>query len=211
MEPYTMMREALRRVAPDATVLAEFHGQRHPKPGIVCLEFGYCHANQGLNEWFLRYESRFVGTYDWMPEHWPTAVEELATVVRADDFMSSSDCVVCGGPGWFCAMMRAIEAKPMLLYFAWPLVPMVPEGMKSMLLWQMQAMARSSDPPTVIIAANWLLAGQFALQLHVTVPVLRPHGLYVNQTYAPVPGPRGVARVLVSRLGGWTHQSGVAL
>merc|ERR1712232_374547 len=122
-----------------------------------------------------------------------------------------ADMVVCGGPAWFCSMLRSARPAPMLLYFAWALVPMVPGNLKQQFLWQIQALGHTVSPPTVFIAANWILAAQFALQVRVAVPVLRPHGLYMNQTYSPVAAPNGFARIMVSRLGQWTGQSGPAL
>lgn len=210
MEPFSMLREALR-VGVRVEIEAQFHGQRHPAPNIVCLEFGYCNDYKALEDWFRRYESRFVGEYDWMAERWPIALSELADVIRGDAFMVQADFVICGGPAWFCAMLRGVRPGPMLLYFAWPAVPMVPDKLKPQVLWQMQALAQTVSPSTVFVAANWILAAQFALQFRIFVPVQRPHGLYVNQTYSPVAAPNGSPRILVSRLGQWTRQGGVAL
>lgn len=108
-------------------------------------------------------------------------------------------------------MFRGIRPVPMLLYFAWPIAPMVPERMKPQLLWQIQALGQTTDPPTVLIVANWVLAAQFALQVRLHVPVQRPHGLYVNQSYSPILAPNGHSLVLVSRMGQWARQSGIAL
>ncbi|CAE8650986.1 unnamed protein product, partial [Polarella glacialis] len=41
MEPFSMLREALK-VGFKLEVEASFVGQRHPSPGLVCKEFGYC-------------------------------------------------------------------------------------------------------------------------------------------------------------------------
>lgn len=201
----------LSRALGQTKIVAQFHGQRHPAPNAVCLEFGYCNENTALMDWFRRYESRWIGVYEWMMDKWSEAVSQLADVIRSDPFLADPDCVVCGGPGWFCAMMRSIQSKPMLLYFAWPIVPMIPGSLKPHVLATLQAMGRTVDPPTIFVAANWVLAAQFALQVQMAVPVLRPHGLYVNQTYAPLPAPNGLARVVFSRLGQWTVQAGPAL
>lgn len=212
MEPYTMLRRALAIASPGTGVDVQFHGQRHPAQGIVCLEFGYCNTYKGLEDWFRRYETRWLGEYDWMSDRWLEVLEALAGVVEKDPFLTGADCVVCGGPAWFCVMLRTVRPTlPMLLYFAWPLAPMVPGTVKPHLLAHLQVLSRTFDPPTVFIAANWLLAAQFALQIHIVVPVHRPHGLYANQTYAPVVAPNGLARILFSRLGQWTLQSGPAL
>lgn len=99
----------------------------------------------------------------------------------------------------------------MLLYFAWAAVPMVPAELKPHLLAQLQALGQTVSPPTVLVVANYVLAAQFALQARLNVPVVRPHGLYVNSTYAPVAGPDGRHRVFVTRIGHWARESGVAL
>merc|ERR1719265_1639083 len=88
---------------------------------------------------------------------------------------------------------------------------MVPADLKPWILLQLQALGTTLSPPTVFVAANWILAAQFALQAHLAVPVLRPHGLYMNQTYSPVSAPSGHRRVMVSRLGQWTRTGGPAL
>merc|ERR1712130_804771 len=75
----------------------------------------------------------------------------------------------------------------------------------------MQALGQTRDPPCVIVTANWVLAAQFALQLRIPVPVQRPHGLYVNQTWSPVPTSKGHQRVMMTRVGQWARQSGIAL
>eukprot|EP00929_Paragymnodinium_shiwhaense_P097909 TRINITY_DN59483_c1_g4_i1.p1 TRINITY_DN59483_c1_g4~~TRINITY_DN59483_c1_g4_i1.p1 ORF type:complete len:407 (-),score=22.48 TRINITY_DN59483_c1_g4_i1:61-1212(-) len=68
MEPFTMLQEALK-VGASIRLNGYFSGQRHPKPGLVCKEFGYCDRNEDLEEWFRRYESRWLGEYsaalDW--------------------------------------------------------------------------------------------------------------------------------------------------
>merc|ERR1719384_238852 len=210
MEPFSMVREALR-VGTGLRVVASFHGQRHPKPGLACLEFGYCDENKALEDWFRRYESRWLGVYDWMPDGWDEALEKLATVVGTSNFAAKADVVVCGGPGWFCVMLRTLWAVPMLLYFAWPITPLVPPGFKTHIFSHIRALAQTSDPPALFVTANWVLAAQFALQVRMQVPVQRPHGVYVNQTYAPVPAPNGHPRVMVTRIGQWARLSGVAL
>lgn len=210
MEPFSMLREALR-VDPELQVDASFFGQRHPKPGLVCLEFGYCEQNKGVEEWFKRYEQRWLGEYDWMPDRWDEALQALADVVHTSDFRSKADVVVCGGPAWFCAMLRAFWSVPMLLYFAWPITPLIPAGFKNHVFTQIKFLGQSVHPAAVIVAANWVLAAQFAVQAQMHVPVLRPHGIYVNQTYAPIAAPNGNPRVMVTRLGQWARISGVAL
>merc|ERR1719424_2449687 len=88
---------------------------------------------------------------------------------------------------------------------------MVPATLKPHLLMQLQALGQTVFPPTVIVVANHVLAAQFALQARILPPVIRPHGLYVNTTYAPVPEPDGRKRVFVTRIGHWARESGVAL
>jgi len=210
MEPFSMLREALN-VGAGLQISASFHGQRHPKPGLVCKEFGYCDENKALEDWFRRYESRWLGHYDWMPDGWDEALDKLATVIGAGNFMSKAHFVVCGGPGWFCVMLRTLWSVPMLLYFAWPITPLIPPGFKTHIFSHIRALAQTSDPPALFVTANWVLAAQFALQVRMQVPVQRPHGIYVNQTYAPVAAPNGNQRVMVTRIGQWARVSGVAL
>jgi len=206
-----MLREALRVGVGGVQVEASFCGQRHPRPGLACQEFGYCDENLELEEWFRIFESRWLGEYDWMERRWDDALAKLAAIIRSSDFASLTDLVVCGGPAWFCAMLRSVWPVPMLLYFAWPIVPLVPASVKAHVLAQVQLLAQSVVPPTVMVAANWVLAAQFALQIRVQIPVQRPHGLYVNETYNPVPTLAGRPRVMVTRVGQWARTSGVAL
>lgn len=108
-------------------------------------------------------------------------------------------------------MLRAVKAIPMLLYFAWPLVPYIPASLRSQFLLQIQTLGQATSPPAILVAANWVLAVQFALQVRLAVPVQRVHGLYTNQTHSPVPGPGGRHRIMFSRLGVWSGQAGPAL
>merc|ERR1712125_206549 len=112
-----MLKEALK-VGAGLRVDGYFSGQRHPKPGLVCKEFGYCDRNQGLEDWFRKYESRWLGEYEWMATNWNEALEGLSAVVGADARMQDADLVICGGPAWFCTMLRAVQPMPMLMYFA---------------------------------------------------------------------------------------------
>lgn len=210
MEPFSMLRAALE-VGVAVDVQARFFGQRHPKPGLVCREFGYCDENPRLEAWFRRYESRWLGTYDWMPHLWDEALAELSGVVGSSGFVGASDVAICGGPAWLCVMLRSVWSVPMLLYFAWPIAPLIPAEFKTQLFTHVRALAQAADPPAVFVAANWVLAAQFALQLRVDVPVQRPHGIYVNHTYAPTRAPGGKHRILVTRLGVWAATSGLAL
>lgn len=107
-------------------------------------------------------------------------------------------------------MYRGVHPVPMFLYSAWPLVPMIPEKLRAHYLWQIQALGQTVSPPTVLVVSNWLLVAQFALQVRLNVPMVRVHGLYVNQTYAPVSAPNGFPRIVFSRLGQWTKQAGPA-
>lgn len=210
MEPFTMLQQAIT-VGLRLEIEAQFHGQRHPSPNAICVTFGYCNEGSALNKWFRRYESRWVGEFEWMEDQWPDALEELATALREDDFVANVDFVICGGPAWVCAMIRGVKAVPMLLYFAWPLVPMIPVRLRPHFLWQIQALGQTVEPATVFVSANWVLTVQFALQVRLAVPVQRVHGLYVNESYAPVPAPNGFRRIVFSRLGQWTKQAGPAL
>jgi len=210
MEPFSMLQAALR-VGASVHIHASFYGQRHPKPGLACKEFGYCDENPALTSWFLKWESRWLGVYDWMPDKWDDCLSSLSSIVGSSGFVAKADIVVCGGPGWFCVMLRTLWAVPMLLYFAWPITPLIPPSFKTHIFSQVRALGQISDPPTVFVVANWVLAAQFALQVRMQVPVQRPHGIYVNQTYAPVPTPCGKPRVMVTRIGQWARVSGVAL
>jgi len=210
MEPFSMLQAALN-VGVGLEISAAFYGQRHPKPGLACQEFGYCDENPLLEDWFRRYESRWLGHYDWMPDGWDEALGKLSTVIGSGDFMSKGDLVVCGGPGWFCVMLRILWSVPMLLYFAWPITPLIPPGFKTHIFSYIRSLAQATDPPALIVTANWVLAAQFAQQVRMQVPVQRPHGIYVNQTYAPVAAPGGNQRVMVTRIGQWARVSGVAL
>jgi len=210
LEPFSMLTYALR-VGTSVRAEARFYGQRHPKPGLLCEEFGYCDTNPDITRWFLRYENRWLGEFEWMRDGWFRASMELASLVGADWFIKQADFLICGGPFWLCAMLRAIRPAPMLLYLAWPAVAMVPAELKPFLLMQLQTFGQSLLPPTVIVVANHVLAAQLALQARLYVPVERPHGLYVNVTYSPVPLPDGRSMVLVTRVGQWARQSGVAL
>lgn len=210
LEPFTMLRDAIR-AAGDINVQARFFGQRHPKPGLLCDEFGYCDKNPDLDMWFMKYENRWLGEFDWMNNKWHQATIELAVAVGNDDFVNQADAFICGGPFWVCSMLRVARPCPMLLYFAWAVVPMVPDNVKPHVLAQLQAMGHTAMPPTVFLVSNHILAAQFAFQASLRVPVLRPHGLYVNATYAPVLSPDQRHRVLVTRVGQWARQSGIAL
>lgn len=210
MEPYTMLQRALH-VGIGLNLQASFCGQRHPKSGLVCEEFGFCDEDKGLKKWFQRYESRWLGEYEWMPHRWDEALEKLATVIASSKFMSTSDLVVCGGPAWFCAMLRTVWSVPMLLYFAWPIASLVPKAFKSQIFSLIQSLGHTLSPPTVIVVANWVLAAQFAIQVHMEVPVQRPHGLYMNQTYMPIPTADGFPRVMVTRFAQWALNSAVAM
>ena len=79
-------------------------------------------------------------------------------------------------------MLRAVKAVPMLLYFAWPLVPLIPEGLRLGLgpslcgslarpqfLLQIQTLGQATSPAAVLVAANWILAAQFAFQAGLLV------------------------------------------
>jgi len=99
----------------------------------------------------------------------------------------------------------------MLLYFAWPITPLVPAGFKSQVLAHIRTLGQTVQPATIIVVANWILAAQFALQTRLYVPVQRPHGLYTNQTYAPILSAEGRNRVMITRVGQWARISGVAL
>jgi len=212
MEPFSMLQEALRvGVGGGFQIEAHFCGQRHPKPGLVCTEFGYCDQSTELEQWFKKFESRWLGEYEWMANHWAEAQSSLAAIVGAESFMMEADVVVCGGPAWFCLMLRNVRPSPMLMYFAWPIAPLVPSNVKPHVFAQVQAVARGSVPPLVVVTANWILAAQFAAQVHVGVAVQRPHGLYVNRSYSPIPSYDGRPRVMVTRIGQWAKQSGVAL
>jgi len=188
-----------------------FSGQRHPKPNLVCKEFGFCDKNEGLEDWFRKYESRWLGEYEWMAQKWGEALVGLADVVGADEKIMQADVVICGGPAWFCTMLRNVRQVPMMMYFAWPIAPLVPSALRSHVLAQVQALGQASSPPVVIVVANWVLAAQFAAQVHLHVPVQRPHGLYVNHTYSPIAAPDGKPRVMITRIGQWAKQSGIAL
>mmetsp|Transcript_91776 Transcript_91776/g.264686 ORF Transcript_91776/g.264686 Transcript_91776/m.264686 type:complete len:719 (+) Transcript_91776:58-2214(+) len=210
MEPFSMLRAAVK-VGVGLRIEARFFGQRHPKPGLVCKEFGFCDENPGMEQWFLRYESRWLGTYEWMPNLWDEALSDLSGIMASSGFVGETDAAICGGPAWLCVMLRSLWSVPMLLYFAWPIAPLIPAGFKTQLLTHVRALAQASSPPVVFVTANWVLAAQFAFQLRVEVPVQRPHGLYMNQTYSPVRAPGGKHRILISRLGVWSGTSGIAL
>jgi len=210
LEPFTMFREALR-VGVQLDVHAFFAGQRHPKPGLVCKEFGYCDTNLDLDSWFKTYESRWLGEYEWMATGWDLALSKLANIVGSSAVLMASDVIICGGPAWFCSMLRSIRPSPMLMYFAWPIAPMVPADIKTHVFAQIKLLGQTLAPPTVLIVANWALAAQFAVQLSMYVPVQRPQGIYVNQTYSPIPALDGRPKVMVTRVGHWAGQSGIAL
>ncbi|CAE7320223.1 ANKRD17 [Symbiodinium microadriaticum] len=144
----------------------QFHGQRHPSPEVACKEFGFCNENRNLADWMRRWEWKhsWVDDYEWMHEKWHEALDSLAEIVRSDSFLSNVHVVVCGGPAWFCSMLRAVKAIPMLLYFAWPLVPYIPASLRSQFLLQIQTLGQATSPPAILVAANWVLAVQFALQ-----------------------------------------------
>ncbi|CAJ1372589.1 unnamed protein product, partial [Effrenium voratum] len=211
LEPYTMLRQAMSGA--DMSVEVQFHGQRHPSATMACKEFGYCHENQQLTDWMKRWEWKhsWEDDYDWMHEQWPEALEGLAGILKSDPFLSSVELVVCGGPAWFCCMIRAVKAVPMLLYFAWPLVPLIPPGLRPQFLLQIQTLGQAASPPAVLVVANWILAAQFALQVRLPTPVQRVHGLYTGHTHSPVPAPNGHHRIMFSRLGVWSGQAGPAL
>eukprot|EP00933_Yihiella_yeosuensis_P020279 TRINITY_DN16288_c0_g1_i1.p1 TRINITY_DN16288_c0_g1~~TRINITY_DN16288_c0_g1_i1.p1 ORF type:complete len:662 (-),score=103.90 TRINITY_DN16288_c0_g1_i1:82-2067(-) len=210
MEPFTMIKEALK-VGAGLKVEASFTGQRHPSPGLVCKEFGYCDANPQLEKWFRSYEGRWLGDYEWMPAKWDEALGQLTAIIGSSSLMDRSDMVVCGGPAWFCVMLRTVWKVPMLLYFAWPIASLVPAEFKTHIFASVRTLCQTVYPPTVIVVANWILAAQFALQIHTKVDVQRPHGLYANATYAPLMSSRGRPRVMVTRIGQWARISGVAL
>merc|ERR1719183_3381988 len=94
MEPYTLLQRAISNGL-GMEMEAQFHGQRHPAPNIVCIEFGYCNNYTGLEDWFKGFESRFQGEFNWMETNWFGVVQKLADVVRADEFMSRAELVVC--------------------------------------------------------------------------------------------------------------------
>ncbi|CAK8997656.1 Ankyrin repeat domain-containing protein 17 (Gene trap ankyrin repeat protein) (Serologically defined breast cancer antigen NY-BR-16) [Durusdinium trenchii] len=210
MEPYTMLRRALES-SMELDLEVQFHGQRHPTATMLCSEFGFCHENEQLSQWMRAWEWKqtWEDDYEWMHNQWPEALEGLATALKSDLFLSSVQLIVCGGPAWFCAMMRAVKAVPMLLYFAWPLVPLIPVSLRPQFLLQIQSLGQTSS--AVLVVANWILAAQFALQVRLPTPVQRVHGLYTKQQHSPVPAPNGHNRILFSRLGIWTGQAGPAL
>lgn len=212
MEPFYMARRALL-VGGAARVEGRFYGQRHPKPQLICNEFGYCdEKNQDLEKWFMRYEYRWLGEYEWMTQQkWGQASAEFAEIVGADYYIRRADLLICGGPFWVCTMLRSARPAPMLLYFAWPAINLLPEAYKPHLLAQLQLFGQLASPPTVMIVANHILAAQFAYQAHIEVPVQRPHGLYTNASYAPVVAENGKHKVMVTRVGQWAQKAGIAL
>lgn len=211
IEPYTMLKTALENANLDLEV--QFHGQRHPTVTMACTVFGFCHENKELSDWMRKWEWKhsWEDDYEWMRDQWPEALEGLAAVLKSDSFFSRVQLVVCGGPAWFCTMLRAVKAVPMLLYFAWPMVPHIPPSLRPQFLLQIQTLAQATSPPAVMVVANWILAAQFALQVRLPTPVQRVHGLYTQQQHSPVPAPNGNHRIMFSRLGVWTGGSGPAL
>eukprot|EP00927_Polykrikos_kofoidii_P041965 TRINITY_DN3583_c0_g1_i9.p1 TRINITY_DN3583_c0_g1~~TRINITY_DN3583_c0_g1_i9.p1 ORF type:complete len:420 (-),score=36.54 TRINITY_DN3583_c0_g1_i9:110-1324(-) len=205
-----MLREALR-IGSSVHVEATFCGQRHPSLTMMCEEFGFCEKHDAIDKWSKRYEHQVQGEYWWMTDHWDQSLQELADSVRLSGFPARVEAVVCGGPAWLCVMLRTVWAVPMMLYFAWSITPFVPEHSKTLIFAQLRALGEARNPPTVFVAANWVLAAQFALQIRLRVPVRRPHGLYANQTYAPVLADNGKRRVMFTRIGQWSRDSGVAL
>eukprot|EP00927_Polykrikos_kofoidii_P041959 TRINITY_DN3583_c0_g1_i3.p1 TRINITY_DN3583_c0_g1~~TRINITY_DN3583_c0_g1_i3.p1 ORF type:complete len:682 (-),score=84.77 TRINITY_DN3583_c0_g1_i3:266-2311(-) len=210
MEPFTMLREALR-IGLSVHVEATFCGQRHPSTEMMCKEFGYCEKHEGIEAWSKRYEHQVHGEYWWMPDHWDHVQQELADNVRFSGLAARVEAVVCGGPAWLCVMLRSVWAVPMMLYFAWPIASLVPAKFKTRIFAQVRAIGEAGDPPIAFVAANWVLAAQFAVQTRLRVPVRRPHGLYTNQTYSPLSADDGTPRVMFTRTGQWSRGSGVAL
>eukprot|EP00434_Breviolum_minutum_P006249 symbB.v1.2.005514.t1/scaffold310.1/size231343/19 len=171
----------------------QFHGQRHPGPTMPCKVFGFCHENEQLADWMRKWEWKhsWEDDYEWMRDRWPEALDGLAAVLKSDGFLSRMQLVVCGGPAWFCAMLRAVKAVPMFLYFAWPVVPLIPPGLRPQFLLQIQTLGQATSPPAVMVVANWILAAQFALQVRLPTPVQRVHGLYTGEQHSPVGGAQG--------------------
>lgn len=146
-----------------------------------------------------------------MIHSWGQALSWLSHAVGSSAFLSRAEFTVCGGPAWLCLMLRTVRPAPMLMYVSHPLLRGLPGSLRAHALAQVQAFSQVAAPPFLSVAANWVIAAQVAAQVRLHLPVRRPHGLYVNQTYAPVALPSGRLRVVVTRIGQWARMGGIAL
>lgn len=182
LEPVFALRQVLSAALPIMTV---FYGSTHPPPEHILQETCpgdatitcYLSTSPGDPWWQALVDTPSI----------QDALGELAWILASDGFVSTADCLVCGGghaPA-LCLLLRMVTDKPILFTLQAPIAFRLPQGkdQRALLVAFWRELVRPSAshevPGRTVVSTSLLyLQRQVWVQSGRLLPVVRNHNWY---------------------------------